>query len=66
MAANREGAAAWLDGDFGLDDEPAMIFSIRKDPRVVASDDDIIDAMGEAMADGEDAAACLERLAELR
>ena len=57
---------AWLDGDFGLDDEPALIFSIRKDPRVVASDDDIMDAMCDVMESGLDAAAGLERLASLR
>ena len=54
---------AWLDGDFGIDDEPAMISAIRKDTRVSLSDDQIIDAVCEAMDEGLDAAACLERLA---
>src|SRR5665213_1465411 len=29
-----EAVQAWLDGDFGVDDEPAMISAIRKDPRI--------------------------------
>jgi len=53
---------AWLDGDFGIDDEPAMISAIRKDPRVSLSDDQIIDAVCDAMDEGLDASACLERL----
>lgn len=57
---------AWLEGDFGIGDEPALIFSIRKDARVVASDDDIFDAMCDAIDDGLDAPASLERLASLR
>jgi hypothetical protein len=57
---------AWLNGDFGIGDEPALIFSIRKDTRVVASDDDIIDAVCDALDENLDAAACLERLASLR
>jgi hypothetical protein len=57
---------AWLDGDFGVGDEPALIAAIRKDPRVSLSDDDIIDAVCDAIDDGLDAQACLERLAGLR
>jgi len=54
---------AWLEGDFGIDDEPAMISAIRKDPRISLSDDAIIDALSEAMDEGLSAEACLERLA---
>ncbi len=57
---------AWLDGDFGLDDEAAMIEAIRRDTRVTLSDDDIIDAVSDAMDEGLDAQACLERLARSR
>ncbi|HZM01671.1 MAG TPA: hypothetical protein VFC44_01495 [Candidatus Saccharimonadales bacterium] len=57
---------AWLDGDFGIDDEPSMISAVRKDPRVSLSDDDIIDAIGGPMDEGLDAPACLERLAGSR
>lgn len=54
---------AWLDGDFGIGDEPALIASIRKDTGVTLSEDDIIDAMCDAIDDCLDAPACLERLA---
>ncbi len=57
---------AWLDGDFGMGDEPAMIEAIRKDTRVSLSDDDIIGAVCDAMDEGMDAPACLERLAGSR
>jgi len=57
---------AWLDGDFGIGDEPALLAAIRRDTRVAASDDDITDTICDAMDDGLDAAACLERLAGLR
>jgi hypothetical protein len=56
----------WLDGDFGIGDEPAMIAAIRKDPRVSLSDDNIIDAVCDAMEESLDAPACLERLARSR
>ena len=54
---------AWLDGEFGIGDEPALIASIRKDTGVTLSEDGIIDAMCDAIDDGLDAPACLERLA---
>jgi len=54
---------AWLDGEFGIGDESAMIEAIRKDSRVSLSDDGIIDAILDAMDDGLDAPACMERLA---
>jgi hypothetical protein len=54
---------AWLDGDFGMGDEPALILAIRKDERVSLSDDDIIDTICDAMDEGLDGSACLERLA---
>lgn len=57
---------AWLDGDFGIGDEPAMLAAIRRDTRVTGSDDDITDAVFDAMDEGLDAAACLERLAGTR
>jgi hypothetical protein len=57
---------AWLDGDFGMGDEPAMIIAIQRDPRVSLSDDDIIDIVCDAMDEGLDAQACLERLASSR
>lgn len=56
---------AWLDGDFGIGDEAAMIEAIRKDRRVTLSDDEIIDTVIDAMGEEVDAATCLERLAGL-
>jgi hypothetical protein len=61
-----EAVRAWLDGDFGIGDEPALIAAIRKDTRVSLSDDDIIGVVGDAMDEGLDAPACLERLAGSR
>ena len=58
-----EAVRRWLGGDFGIDDEPAMIEAIRKDPRVSLSDDKIIELMGEAIDEGWEDQACLERLA---
>ena len=57
---------AWLDGDFGIGDEAALLAAIRRDTRVAGSDDDITDAICDAMDDGLDASTCLERLAALR
>jgi hypothetical protein len=53
---------AWLDGAFGIGDEPAMIAAIRMDARVVMSDQDIINVMCDAMDENLDASTCLERL----
>ncbi len=57
-----EAVQAWLDGDFGIDEEPALCAAIRKDFRITLSDDDIADVIFEAMGDECDAATCLERL----
>lgn len=57
-----EAVQAWLEGDFGIGDEAALISAIRKDKRVSLSDDQIIDTMCGAMDEGLDAPACLERL----
>jgi hypothetical protein len=54
---------AWLAGDFGMGDEPALISAIRQDRRISLSDDDITEAILDAMDNGMDATACLERLA---
>jgi hypothetical protein len=57
---------AWLNGDFGMGDETALISAIRKDLRISLSDDDITYAIMDAMDNGLDAPACLERLAKPR
>jgi hypothetical protein len=54
---------AWLGGDFGIGDEPALIAAIHKDSRNTLSDDEIADVICEAMAEELDVEACLERLA---
>ena len=58
-----EAARAWLDGDFGVGDEPALIEAIRRDNRIKLSDDEIIDFFAEAMEDDCDAQRCLDELA---
>lgn len=58
--------SAWLDGDFGIGDEPALITAIRRDTRVSLSDEEIIDTICRAIDEGLDAAACLERLVRSR
>ena len=57
---------AWLDWDFGIGDEPAMITAIRRDARVSLSDEDIIKAVCDAQGEGLNAPDCLERLAASR
>jgi hypothetical protein len=56
----------WLEGDFGIDDEPAMVEAIRKDPRVTLSDEQILVLMSEALEEGWDAQTTLERLTEFQ
>lgn len=52
----------WLDRNFGIGDEAAMIEAIRKDTRVTLSDDVIVDVVCDAMDEGLDAQGCMERL----
>lgn len=58
-----EAITVWLDGNFGIGDEPALISAIRKDTRISLSDDAIIDAVCDAMDEELSAQECLERLA---
>ena len=55
---------AWLDGDFGIGDEPALISAIRRDPRIKISDDAIEEVLMNAIDDDLDSEACLKRLAD--
>jgi hypothetical protein len=48
--------------EFGIDDEPALIEALRRDPRVIGSDDQIIDTFCNAMVEGWDAQRTFERL----
>ncbi|MGZ8191492.1 MAG: hypothetical protein ACXWTS_09735 [Methylococcaceae bacterium] len=59
-----EAVKTWLDGDFKFGDEAKMIADIRKDLRITLSDDEIIEAILDAMDEGLDAQTCLERLAK--
>jgi hypothetical protein len=58
-----EAVKAWLEGDFGMGDEAALIEAIRKDKRITRSDDEIIDLMVEMMEESLDGQAVLDRLA---
>ena len=57
-----EAIQTWLEGDFGLDEEPALCAAIRKDLRTILSSDEIFASMSEAMEGKCDAQRCLERL----
>ena len=54
---------AWLTGNFGLGDEPALLQAIRKDPRVVLDDEMMIGAIAAAMDEGMTPEECLDVLA---
>lgn len=57
-----EAVQAWLDGKFGMGDEPAMITAIRRDTRILLSDNDITEVICNALDEGWDASSCLERM----
>jgi hypothetical protein len=56
---------AWLEGEFGIGDEPALCFAIRKDARIKLSDDDIADTIIDAMDEELTAQECLDRLTKV-
>jgi hypothetical protein len=51
----RDAVKAFLDGDFGLAEEFAIIEAIRKDPRISISDDEIMDILSDNMDEDADA-----------
>lgn len=53
---------AWLDGAFGINEEWALCISIRREPGVTLSDEEITNVMVKAWDEELDAAACLERM----
>jgi hypothetical protein len=55
---------AFLEGDFGLGDEPAIIEAIQRDSRVSLSDDEVMESLCEAMDEEEAPEACLERMSQ--
>lgn len=61
-----EAIHAWLDGDFGIADPPAMISAIRKDPRITMSVAEIQDSMMSALERGWAVSTCLKRLVGAR
>jgi len=58
-----EAVQAFLDGSFGIGDEPALIEAIQRDRRVMMSGKEITDVIFEAMDEDLDAEATLERIA---
>lgn len=60
-----EAATAWLEGDFGIEDDAAMVEAIRKDRRIKVTDERILNFFTEALARGErNAPHCLDVLAK--
>lgn len=58
-----EATRTWLEGDFGIDEEPVLLEALRKDKHIMLSDDKIIDLFAEAiMEEDVDAEEFLERL----
>ena len=53
---------AWLDGEFCIGDEPAMVSAIRRDLRIKISAEEIEDAILDAMDEELAAEACFKRL----
>jgi hypothetical protein len=55
---------AFLEGEFGIGDEPAIIEAIQRDPRVPLSDDEVMDALCKAMDEELGPDACLARMVQ--
>ncbi len=59
-----EAISAWLEGDFGVGDEPALVSAILKDTRIKLSPGAVEELLTDVMDDEEaDAQAILDRLA---
>ena len=58
-----EAVQAWLAGEFGMGDEPAMIEAIRKDSRISLPDYLIEDWIFEAVDENWDVVRCIDVLA---
>ena len=59
-----EPAAAWLNGDFGVEDDLAMMEAVRRDSRIKATDAEIALHFSEALRRRErNAQRCLDDLA---
>lgn len=58
-----EATKTWLEGDFGLDEEPALIEAIRRDKNIMLSDRKIIELFADGMMEQDvSAEEFLERL----
>lgn len=62
LLAPIQAVQAWLEGGFGIGHEPALTEAIRKDTQVSLSDDQIAEAICDAMVEGLNAQECLESL----
>ncbi len=60
-----EGVSAWLNGNFGTGEGPALIQVMRKDRRITIPDDELIDILCDAATAGNDAQRCLEELTRM-
>jgi hypothetical protein len=61
-----EAIRAWLNGEFGIYDEPAIIAVIRKDLKIKLSDDEIMEFLFKAIVEDWDAQRCLDELVNRR
>ena len=59
-----EAVKAFLEGDFGIGDEPAIIEAIQKDSRISLSDDEIMEALCDALDAETKPETCLEQMAQ--
>ena len=57
-----EAVKAWLDGAFGIGDEPAMLEAIRKDPEISLKDREIENVIMNAMDEDWTPEECLAEL----
>ena len=58
-----EATRTWLEGDFDIDDQPALLEALRRDRHIMLSDHKIIELFAEAMMEQDvDAEGFLERL----
>jgi hypothetical protein len=61
-----EAVSAWLEGNFGVGDEPALVVAILKDSRIKLSPEKIEEFMSDMMDSEEvDVQAILDRLADM-
>lgn len=57
-----EAVKAWLDGGFGIGDEPAMLEAIQKDPEISLKEEEIEEVILQAMHEEWTPEKCLAEL----